>query len=141
MFCISINRSIKYYIHNIENLVIFKMTTENIKSHFELLKQLAHPKVRRKLIKESDHRFMTALCDVIHNVLEGNINISAKDKKKLARYKRQIRYICKRSTLNHKKKYLSQNGGFLQFLIPAAISGIASIISSFISKPQEQKSE
>jgi hypothetical protein len=37
-----------------------------------------------------------------------------------------------------KKKLIIQKGGFLQILIPAIISGLASIISSVISKPDSE---
>jgi hypothetical protein len=40
----------------------------------------------------------------------------------------------KKSNLASKKKILVQNGGFLQFLIPAVITGISEIVSSLISK-------
>jgi hypothetical protein len=110
------------------------MTTLNIKKQFELLKLLAKPKVRNEIIKNADVNLMMAICDVAHNTLEGRINISDKDKKKLAKYKKQLRTVCKASTLNHKKRYLKQQGGFLQFLIPAVVSGLSSIISSYIAK-------
>ena len=42
--------------------------------------------------------------------------------------------LVQKSTLKQKKKILVQQGGFLEYLIPAAISGITSIISSFINK-------
>ena len=112
------------------------MTTQNIQAHFELLKKLADPKIRNHVIKNADEDLMTAICDVVFNVLHGRINISDKDRKKLLKYKKSMRFLCKKSTLDHKKKYLKQKGGFLQFLIPAVVSGIASIISSFVSKSE-----
>ena len=115
------------------------MTTENIYNHIPLLEKLANKKNHRELINNADTKFMTALCDLVHNILEGNINISIKERKKLYKYRNQLRHLCKHSTLEHKKKYLLQKGGFLQFLIPAAIAGISSIISSWISKPSQPK--
>ncbi len=117
------------------------MTTKNIQEHFELLKQLADPKIRNHVIKNADTNLMTAICDVVYNVLHGRINISEKDRKKLLKYKKSMRFLCKKSTLEHKKKYLKQKGGFLQFLIPAVVSGIASIISAYVSKPSEPSQE
>jgi hypothetical protein len=102
----------------------------------QLLKKLADPKVRNHVIKNADPKLTTAICDVVFNVLHGRINISDKDRKKLLKYKKSMRFLCKKSTLEHKKKYLKQKGGFLQFLIPAVVSGIASIISSFVSKSE-----
>jgi hypothetical protein len=110
------------------------MTTQNIQA--QQLKKLGDPKIKNHVIKNADPELMTALCDVVYNVLHGRINISDKDRKKLLKYKKSMRFLCKKSTLDHKKKYLKQKGGFLQFLIPAVVSGIASIISSFVSKSE-----
>ena len=114
------------------------MTTRNISKNLEKLKLLSNPKLRSNILKEADEGLITALCDIIHNVLNGRINISDNDKKKLQKYKKTLRFIIKKSTLEHKKKYLKQKGGFLQFLIPAVITGLSSIISSYISKPDSQ---
>jgi hypothetical protein len=114
------------------------MTTLNIKNQLHILEQLASKKTRSKILTQMDVNAMTALCDVVHNVLNGNINISDKDKKKLIKYKKSLRFICKHSSLDHKKKYLRQKGGFLQYLIPAVVTGLSSIISSYISKPDSQ---
>ena len=48
----------------------------------------------------------------------------------------QLRKIVQKSTLKEKKKILVQHGGFLQYLIPAAITGISEIISSLIRDGQ-----
>ena len=49
-----------------------------------------------------------------------------------------LEYKCSNEkNLKYKKDLLGQSGGFLNILIPAVITGIASIISSFISKPTE----
>jgi hypothetical protein len=112
------------------------MSSLNIKNQIHILERLAHKKTRAKTIALMDHNAMTAVCDLVYNVLNGNINISVKDKKKLVKYKKSLRFICKHSSLEHKKKYLKQKGGFLQYLIPAAITGISSIISSLINKSE-----
>ena len=52
-----------------------------------------------------------------------------------------MRKLVQKVGLKSKKQLLVQKCGFLQFLIPAAISGIASILSSvipsLIPKPSE----
>ena len=47
-----------------------------------------------------------------------------------------LRDSIKHSSLSEKKHILIQKGGFLQFVIPAVISGLATIISSVISKKE-----
>jgi hypothetical protein len=59
--------------------------------------------------------------------------------KPYAKYCRKL--LNKKINIKEKKKILLkkgiQRGGFLQFIIPAVISGIATIISSLITKKSE----
>ena len=111
------------------------MTIENLKSQLDLLKILARPKskYRKLIIQSADKKLVQAICECIHNVLKGNINISESEKKRLKSYRSVLHELIKKSTLKTKKKILIQRGGFLEVLLPAVISGIASIISSAIS--------
>jgi hypothetical protein len=76
-----------------------------------------------------------AICESVFKMLQGNLDINLKsDLENLAKYKIIFRKLIKKSNLKTKKKILVQHGGFLQFLIPAVITGISSIVSSIISK-------
>jgi hypothetical protein len=114
-------------------------TTANIIKQLPILKKLASKKDQTYLIKNSDEAMMTALCDIVHNILNGHINISARERSKLSKFKTQLRHLCKHSTLEHKKRYLKQKGGFLQVLIPAAIAGISSIIASYVGRQAREE--
>jgi hypothetical protein len=70
--------------------------------------------------------------------LNSNINISSAERQKLNKYKTALRCICKKSSLREKKRILVQRAGFLQFLIPVLVSSLASIVSSWISKPDPE---
>jgi hypothetical protein len=115
------------------------MATKNIHTYFEQIKNLENPKLRNQILKNADVGLLTAICDIVFNVLNGRINISEQDKKKLQRYKQTLRTVCKKCSLESKRKYLKQKGGFLQYLIPAVVTGLSSIISSYISKPESEK--
>ena len=112
--------------------------SENLKQNLELIKLLANPRYRKKIILSGDKNLIAALCDIIYNVLNGNINISSTERQKLNKYKTALRCLCKKSSLREKKRILVQRGGFLQFLIPAVVTGLASIVSSWISKPDPE---
>jgi hypothetical protein len=114
-------------------------TIENIQNNLPMLKKLANKKDQMYLIKNADEDMMTALCDMVHNILIGNINISERERRKLSKYKTQLRHLCKHSTLEHKKRYLKQKGGFLQVLIPSAIAGISSIIASYVGRQAREE--
>ena len=109
---------------------------KNIIKHSQILKTLAgcKGKLRTSIIQNSDRKIIEAVCECVLNLLNGNIKLSESDKKSLEKYKFTLRKLVEKSNLNNKKKILIQHGGFLQFLIPAAITGISSIISSLISR-------
>ena len=85
------------------------------------------------MIKGANKNQIYALCEVVLNLLNGNINLEEKYLIKLHHKRKQLRELIKKNSIK-KKKYLVQKGGFIQFLIPAIVSGLASIISSVIEK-------
>jgi hypothetical protein len=91
-------------------------------------------KLREAIVENADRDLIECICMCAFNILEGNINLTEQEKSNLKKYKHAIRKLTMRSNLKKKKKILLQSGGFLQFLIPAAITGLSSIISSLISK-------
>jgi hypothetical protein len=91
------------------------------------------PAMRKAILSKDDKNLVAAICQTIHNMLEGNLSINNNDFKNLKKYKKTFRKLIEKSKLRNKKEILIQKGGFLQFLIPAVISGITSIMSSYIS--------
>ena len=74
------------------------------------------------------------ICECILNIINGQIKLSKEDFEKLKPYKNLFRKLLTKNTkIKEKKRLIIQKGGFLQILIPAIISGLASIISSAIS--------
>lgn len=106
---------------------------ERIKEQISFLKLLITCKknLRNILIQSSDKEQIYSICEIILNLLRGNINISTSNYKKLIQYKKLLRKILKKSSLK-KKKYLIQKGGFLEVLIPSIISVIGSLVSELI---------
>ena len=76
-----------------------------------------------------------SICEAALNLLKGNIHLTDNQKQKLAKFKNTIRRLASKSNLSDKKKIIIQKGGFLEFLVPALISGITSLIGDFITKP------
>lgn len=89
------------------------------------------PKTLRKhLLKKLPSRSVKAICECSHNVLKGNIPLSPYQKKSLKKYKTTLRKIAtKKGALFKKKKLIVQHGGFLNILIPAALSVLTGIIN------------
>lgn len=63
---------------------------------------------------------VSSFCELIKNVLKGNITLSRGQKRRWARHKRLLRsMVSRRNTYKHKTKLL-QRGGFLPMLLPLA---------------------
>lgn len=84
--------------------------------------------LRKQLLKKLPPRSVKAICECSLNLLKGNIPISSKQKKSLSKYKTTLRKIgTKKGSLFQKKKLIIQHGGFLNILLPAAISLLSSL--------------
>lgn len=107
-----------------------------IKRNFESLKVLSSCKkrMRNSIIKSSTQDLIDSICECILNLLNGNLSLSEDDEFRLGKYKNPLRKLLKKLSLKEKKKILIQKGGFLQILLPSVITGLASIISSLITK-------
>ena len=112
-----------------------KSALENIKNQQDMLRVLANckSKLRKAILNNADKELVDAICQCVFNILQGNVKLNTKETHKLKSYRTALRKLVDKSSLKTKKKILVQKGGFLQFLIPAAITGISSIISSLIS--------
>lgn len=94
----------------------------------ELIKTCPKP-LRKELLKKLPTRSVKAVCECSLNVLKGNIPLTSHQKKSLSKYKSTIRKIgSKKGSLFQKKKLIVQKGGFLNILIPAALSVLTSLI-------------
>ena len=85
-----------------------------VKKNKYVLRILAEgdPKAIKYIIRGAD-----CFVDCAHNILEGNIPLGLKEKKRLAKYKEQLRTLRKKNTSDRKKKQILQKGGFLPALL------------------------
>jgi len=90
--------------------------------------------LQKALIKNASKDQIFSICEIILNLLNGNLKIREDDLQKLSKKKKLLRELIKKGSSIKKKKFLIQRGGFLQFLIPALITGLASVVSSVIEK-------
>jgi hypothetical protein len=115
-------------------------------SEINLLKLILDPKIssplRKFIINKSNNKTISSLCELVLNILNGNIQVSTEIKSKLLPFAKICRKLLnKRTNLKEKKKILIgrgiQRGGFLQFIFPA-LASIASIISSIVSATKKE---
>ncbi|MCP4458738.1 MAG: hypothetical protein GY816_12055 [Cytophagales bacterium] len=109
--------------------------TSRLKRHIDLLRVLcnAKPKLRKAILNEVDNDTIRCLCDCSHNVLNGNIALSPKQKKQLTKYRKKLRQLTDiKEPLAFKRKLLVQQGGALPVALLAPIIAIASALLSKI---------
>ncbi len=103
----------------------------------DILNLLASSKrdYKKILIENADKKLLEAICESADNLLVGNLPITDEIKAKLKKHRKSLVKLADNTTIEEKKKILNQKGGFINILIPAIISGVASIIASIINKP------
>ena len=124
---------------------------KNFKEEIKLLKILENPIIikstKKSLIKRMGKETINNIAELILNILNGNIHVSEETKNKLRHFAKICRkFLDKKTNLKTKKnilinKGIIQKGGFLQFLIPAIITGITSIITSIINNNNTKAEE
>ena len=113
------------------------MTTFNhLIEYLDIFRILSDPKSKyaQIILKHADKKLVNNLCELTYNILLNNINISEYDRKELFKSKLIIKKLLSKINLKRKRKILSQKGGFLQYILPAVITSLGSIISSAIDK-------
>lgn len=106
---------------------------KNIYKHRNILEVLskASPALRKAILQHADKSTICILAEIIVNLMQGHLNLSQSQKKKLKPYKRQFQRlvaICHRRKHINKiktRRVLLQSGGALPFLLPLLIPLIA----------------
>jgi hypothetical protein len=106
---------------------------KNIIAHQDFLKSLSNaaPKSykRRLLISLASPKQIKTLQEVVHNVVKKNVPLSPCQIKRLVKgnYKKSILAAAnKKGSVETKRKVFLQKGGFLQYILPAALTYLAS---------------
>jgi hypothetical protein len=106
--------------------------TKRLRSNWNELNVLrkAKPKLRKSILRAAEKDLITCLSECSHNVLNGNVQLCAKDKKALRKYSKVLRELAQRKTSTAKRrKILVQKGGFL----PALLGPIIAVASTLLS--------
>jgi hypothetical protein len=101
------------------------------------LKRLAKAntvKERRVILANAKNCVYKAICEIVHNVLLGNIPISCYRKKQLYKHREKLRLLTKPRLSLEKRKEIIQKGGFLQALLVPAISILTEIVAKKLLK-------
>lgn len=99
--------------------------------HWLRVLENANPKLRSAMLKYANDKEITAVCEIIYNIFNNNIELSPKQKKYLSKYKTKLRQIykhcCGDKKLGKQKihKSVVQVGGALPLIIAALAPFIA----------------
>ena len=118
-----------------------------MKTHIHLLKYLKFNKVlkcaieldqlvneknpieRKKLLNKVKDCVIDAISEIAKNCLAGNIPLSEEDFNNLKKYQNILRLISKNTPVEKRRNLIVQKGGFIDYLIPAALCLITVLIS------------
>ena len=100
----------------------------NNASYLRVLAKGTH-KQRQGVIQGANKELITCLCECALNVLNGNISLKPADKRRLKKYKQNLRSLADRKlSTQKKKKTLNQKGGFLGALLTPILSALGGLL-------------
>ena len=111
--------------------------TRRLRANLDELKVLkkAKPKLRKSILRTAENDLITCLSECSHNVLNGNIQLTKKDKRALRKHRKVLRQLAKRKVPTAKRRnILVQKGGFLPALLAPILTVATTLLTSLISK-------
>ena len=99
------------------------------------------PKVARKIIKSAGGNVLKAISEICLNMLNGVINLSSNQKKKLKKHRAVMRKLTEKNTLTTRRKLLQKGnfiGSLLSIGLPLLIKGISALVSYSRSKKSKK---
>lgn len=86
----------------------------------------AKKKLCNNILKAADTELIKALCDCVMNVLNGNVQTGGAAKRRLSKYKKELRTIASsKRNLASKRRLIIQRGGlFLPTLLNTLLNGV-----------------
>ena len=113
-----------------QSVFSYKMSA-TVRRALLLLKVLvdAGPKLKKAIIKHGPRELVTAVSEIVLNLIKGVIKLTSHQKKRLSRYKKELLRLAKKGvSLGKKRKILVQKGGsaVVSILVPLALSLLSS---------------
>ena len=93
----------------------------------------AKPAAAKAILTDPD--LIRAICECCHNVLKGNVPLTPRQKKRLARYKKKLRQLSDRKTSIKRKREVLQTGGIAPLaaaLLPAILPLATKVVSNLL---------
>ena len=99
------------------------------------------PDAAKKIIKSAGGSVLKAISEICLNMLNGVINLSSTQKKKLKKHRAVMRKLTEKNTLTTRRKLLQKGnfiGSLLSIGLPLLIKGISALVSYSRSKKSKK---
>ena len=93
-----------------------KRVHKRLKALIPFVKASRHQ--RKKLLKQN--RVVSCFCEIAHNVLKGNVQLSPRAYQRWKRHRKDLRTLTAAKATYKTKRRTLQKGGFLNLLLPLA---------------------
>ena len=80
------------------------------------------------ILKSADRELVKCICECALNVLNGNIPLDITQKRKLNKYKQQLRQLSSNKSILQKRKIIQTGSGFLPLLLGPIISALGATL-------------
>jgi len=89
----------------------------------------AKPKLRKAILSNCNKELINTISECVLNVLRGNVKLTDCQKRRLHKFRDQLRSVAgRRVSLAAKKRIINQSGGFLVPFLSAILPTVASLI-------------
>ena len=96
--------------------------------------QKAPTSLQKTILNKASPELIPCICECVHNILQGNVQISSQQKRKLNKYKTKLRQLANKKISLKKKKKVIQTGGFLPLILGALAPILGSVIGELVKK-------
>ncbi len=110
----------------------FLTMAARLRKNIDLLKVLskAKPKLRQAILKNLDSDTVRCICECAHNVLNGNLKLTPKQRKDLLKHRKALRQLASKSgSLTTKKQVIVQKGGLVGAILGPLLAVAASLLA------------
>lgn len=113
----------------------FQKIPLKLRKHFQHLRFLseASPTVRRKFVAHAPDSFIDCCSELSANYCDGRIDCTPAQKRRLARYKDDLRALAKKKTGLGTRRKILQRGGFLPALAIPIITAVGGLLPTLIN--------
>ena len=93
------------------------------------LKALHKSPRRKSYLNKCPQFVLDDICEILYNVLKGNIDIEEKHANSIAKIKKKLTHFMRKRKHKSRTKYIeNQNGGFLGIAIPLIANAIGALL-------------